>query len=209
MKDSGQRRTFDTGSVRDRAENKIRPDLIDPVIELFFSWWLTLGAAKYGPGNWAKGQPISEVMASVSRHWLKLRLGVDDEPHDLAIMFGMMQIRYYREMIRLQQLPPEIDDMEAGPEWGPYWESRIDEMQDGIQDMIDERNEVATPVQDEDRMIIKGRPGHRIEIGPDVSVGFQTGAGGKINAVIVEDNPQVDLYPYVSGELNDGIPGPL
>ena len=47
MKDSGNRESFNTGAVRDTADDKPRPDLYSPFAEERVGDWLRLGAIKY------------------------------------------------------------------------------------------------------------------------------------------------------------------
>lgn len=85
MKDSGKRRTFETGAVRDRGEFKPRPDLISPHANMREGAWLAKGAEKYGVGNWTHGMPVSECVASLCRHLEAYKLGKADEDHMAAI----------------------------------------------------------------------------------------------------------------------------
>lgn len=56
MKDSGKRREFPTGSVRDSIEGKPRPELISPIAEERLALHCAKGAEKYSDRNWEKGQ---------------------------------------------------------------------------------------------------------------------------------------------------------
>lgn len=106
MKDSGERREFASGAVRDRSENKSRPDLISPFALMRVGRWLALGAEKYGARNWEKGIPVSECWASLMRHVLKFGMGQEDEDHLAAIVFNAQAIMHYRETGR-----SDLDDM--------------------------------------------------------------------------------------------------
>ena len=111
VKDSGQRRTFATGSVRDRGDLKPRPDLISPFALMRVGEHMRKGAAKYGVLTWQLGQPFSEVTASMFRHLLQWEQGDEEEDHLAAIVFGAQALMHYREMIDRGVLPPELDDM--------------------------------------------------------------------------------------------------
>jgi len=111
VKDSGERRTFATGSVRDRGDLKPRPDLISPFAMLRVGEHMRKGAVKYGVHNWQLGQPFSEVTASMHRHLLQWEQGDEDEDHLAAIVFGAQALMHYREMIDRGLLPAELDDM--------------------------------------------------------------------------------------------------
>jgi hypothetical protein len=111
VKDSGERRTFATGSVRDRGDLKPRPDLISPFALMRIGEHMRKGAAKYGRGNWELGQPFSEITASMYRHLLQWLQGDTEEDHLAAIAFGAQALMHYREMIDRGLLPAELDDM--------------------------------------------------------------------------------------------------
>lgn len=141
--DSGDRREFDTGAVRDMAEGKGRCDLmpleqvaklldddiiikhiwlysiskkdiyIKKAIKMFCevcNWSLPYamlelskhfeqGAVKYGERNWEKGLPESCYTDSAIRHYLKWLNGMDDEPHDRAVLWNLMCLWWTHENI--------------------------------------------------------------------------------------------------------------
>lgn len=140
LPDSGARRQFDTGAVRDIQEGKGRCDLLplcviaghlnDAVLfdiadfmedgdydhlyaalDHFFkvrgenkeyiekTWADRMlevskhyedGAAKYGDRNWEKGIPLHCFIDSGVRHYLKLKRGDTDEPHDRAFVWNVL-----------------------------------------------------------------------------------------------------------------------
>jgi len=133
LKDSGARRDFGTGAVRDAAEGKGRCDLLplevaglvldDTILTLINGYVqhgviLCLieavkafskqhfgsietaiiaashqyedGCQKYGDRNWEKGIPLHCYIDSAVRHYLKLRRGDDDEPHDRAFVWNLL-----------------------------------------------------------------------------------------------------------------------
>ncbi len=111
MHDSGERRQFETGAVRDRGADKPRPDLISPHANLREGAWLAKGAEKYSPRNWEKGMPISECVASLVRHIEAYKLGRTDEDHMAAIRTNAGFILHYEEEIKAGRLPATLDDM--------------------------------------------------------------------------------------------------
>src|ERR1035437_458730 len=111
MKDSGERRTFETGAVRDRDDKKPRPDLISPHANMREGAWLALGAKKYEVRNWESGMPISECVASLCRHLESYKLGLADEDHMAAIRTNAGFILHYEEEIKACRLPASLDDM--------------------------------------------------------------------------------------------------
>lgn len=120
VKDSGERREFATGSVRDRGDLKPRPDYISPFAMLEIGEHMRKGAVKYGPWNWQLGQPFSEMTASMYRHLLQWIMGDTEENHLAAIAFNAQALIHYREMIKRGVLPGELDDM-------PRYEARLGE----------------------------------------------------------------------------------
>lgn len=111
MKDSGNRRQFKTGAVRDRGEHKPRPGLISPYASERLGLWLMKGGLKYTPRNWEKGMNISECIESLERHIIAYKKGLIDEDHMAAVMCNAMFIIHYEEMISRGMLPTELDDM--------------------------------------------------------------------------------------------------
>lgn len=111
MKDSGTRRTFSTGAVRDRGGFKPRPDLISPHANIREGAWLAKGAEKYGVRNYEKGMPISECIASLTRHLEDYKLGKTDEDNMAAIRTNAGFVLHYEEEIKAGRMDPAIDDM--------------------------------------------------------------------------------------------------
>lgn len=81
IKDSGQRREFSTGVVRDIQEGKGRYDLLpwEAIHELALH--CEQGAIKYGERNCEKGIPIHSLIDSAIRHLSCYLRGMKDEPH--------------------------------------------------------------------------------------------------------------------------------
>jgi hypothetical protein len=110
-KDSGARRHYSTGSVRDRREGKGRFDLIplEPMRRL--AQLYERGAAKYGPNNWMRGQPLmASYFDSALRHMADLRAGEPTEDHCAAILWNIVGYMWTLAEIEAGRLPAELDD---------------------------------------------------------------------------------------------------
>lgn len=81
FKDSGNRREFGTGAVRDGSRGKGRMDLVPPFATFFLSRIFEDGCLKYGSRNWEKGIPVDDYVDSAQRHLEKYKAGMRDEPH--------------------------------------------------------------------------------------------------------------------------------
>lgn len=106
LKDSGERRQFETGAVRDMQVGKGRFDLISPFMLMRIAKWLEKGAVKYGDRNWEKGMPYHVLVDSAERHLAKFRMGMEDEDHLAAAIFNIMAIIHFQETGRT-----ELNDM--------------------------------------------------------------------------------------------------
>lgn len=111
IKDSGERRTFDTGAQRDRGTMKGRPDLRAVHALQRYDLHNEKGASKYQARNWEKGMPLSEYYNSASRHQEKLLAGHQDEDHAAAWLWNVMHFIETQHRIAIGLLPPELDDM--------------------------------------------------------------------------------------------------
>ena len=110
IKDSGDRRKFDTGSQRDMPVGKGRLDLVFWYTILELSKHFEQGAAKYEKNNWRKGQPLSVYFDSAMRHMTKYACGYTDERHDLAAMWNIGCLIETKKRVDMGQLPKELDD---------------------------------------------------------------------------------------------------
>lgn len=113
LKDSGERREFGTGAVRDRGEGKQfrRYDLLPVHATHLLALHFGKGAAKYAARNWEKGIPLTEFYNSAESHRMKLIAGYDDEPHAEAWLWNVICFIETRERVRMGVLPAELDDM--------------------------------------------------------------------------------------------------
>lgn len=106
IKSSGKKRKFDTGAQRDSGDNKSRPDLMSPFALMRIGKRFKEGADTYGEGNWEKGMPFTQLIASASRHLLEYMMGDRSEDHLSAAIWNIQAIIHFEEVGR-----DELDDM--------------------------------------------------------------------------------------------------
>lgn len=102
--DSGNRREFETGAVRDMAEGKGRMDLLPWAAIMEVSKHCEAGAVKYGEHNIDKGIPTHSLCDSAARHLAKYLDGWEDEPHLLAATWNLLWA------IQMELKKPEMVD---------------------------------------------------------------------------------------------------
>ena len=90
IKDSGERREFESGAVRDMAAGKGDMVSLPNAAILRLSKHYEAGATKYGRWNYLKGLPVSSFMDSALRHLFKYLDGWDDEDHLAAAAFNVL-----------------------------------------------------------------------------------------------------------------------
>lgn len=90
IKDSGNRRAFESGAVRDMSEGKGRMDLLPWAAIMEVSKHCENGAKKYGEHNVDKGIPTHSLCDSAARHLAKYLDGWNDEPHLLAAAWNLL-----------------------------------------------------------------------------------------------------------------------
>ena len=105
IQDSGDRREFDSGAVRDMAEGKGRCDLLPACAVLRLARHFENGAKKYNDRNWEKGIPIHSFIDSAIRHLMKYLDGQDDEDHLCAAAWNCMCAMWTEEK------KPELQDI--------------------------------------------------------------------------------------------------
>ena len=115
LPDSGERREFPTGSVRDKRTGKGRYDLISPFGIYPLAKRLEDGMTKYGERNWEKGQPLMSYLDSAERHIENAKedflLGREHiEDHIGAAMWNLHAYAHTLAMIEAGLLPEELDD---------------------------------------------------------------------------------------------------
>ena len=105
IKDSGERREFETGAVRDMAEGKGRMDLLPWAAIIEVSKHCERGAVKYGEHNVDKGIPVHSFVDSAFRHLAKHVDGQTDEPHLIAAAWNLLFA------IQMEVKHPELNDI--------------------------------------------------------------------------------------------------
>ena len=111
IQDSGDRREFDSGAVRDMAEGKGRCDLLPACAVLRLARHFENGAKKYTDRNWEKGIPIHSFIDSAIRHLMKYLDGQDDEDHLCAAAWNCMCAMWTEEKKpELQDIPTRKGD---------------------------------------------------------------------------------------------------
>jgi len=110
-KDSGKRRKFGTGAVRDVNEEKGRYDLISPIMIERLAKLLQRGAIKYNSRNWEQGMELSVYMDSGLRHIFKFLEGHRDEDHLVAAIWNFQALLHIEEMINRGLLPKDLYDL--------------------------------------------------------------------------------------------------
>lgn len=106
LQDSGQRREFSTGAVRDIEVGKGRFDLISPFALQRIARHYEAGALKYSDRNWEKGIPYHSLVDSALRHLMKFIMRWKDEDHLAAAAWNIIAILHFEEIGR-----KELDDL--------------------------------------------------------------------------------------------------
>lgn len=103
VKDSGQRATFESGMVRDVADDKIDYTLaLDGPMFKRLAAHLTKGAKKYEKRNWMKAagqEELERFKESAFRHFLQWYWGDTDEDHAAAVFFNINGAEYVKERL--------------------------------------------------------------------------------------------------------------
>jgi len=118
IKDSGTRRQFEDGAVRDMSVGKGRYDLLPTRAIRRLAQHYEAGCQKYGNKNWLKGIPLSSFTDSALRHLFKAIEGQTDEDHWIAAAWNIMAIVEYRERIKEGIMDKKWDDLEGGQNEG-------------------------------------------------------------------------------------------
>lgn len=99
-KDSGERKQFSSGMVRDTSRGKERFDLLWP-LDVPYQYQLITraaalmarGAEKYEERNWEQAnsqEELDRAMESAFRHFMQWFAGMRDEDHAAAVVFNLM-----------------------------------------------------------------------------------------------------------------------
>lgn len=116
LPDSGARRKFGTGSVRDIRTGKGRYDLISPIALASLAKRLEDGMTKYGVRNWEKGQNLMSYLDSCLRHINRFITDAmmdraPEEDHISAAFWNLHSFIHTQYMIMQGSLPAELDDI--------------------------------------------------------------------------------------------------
>jgi hypothetical protein len=111
LKDSGRRVQFTTGAMRDIQDNKPRPELMNPMVDMRLSMHFGKGAAKYEERNWEKGIPEDRYVAAAKRHMNQWLMGEDDEDHLIAWLWNVYCLVATEEMIERGILPETLRNL--------------------------------------------------------------------------------------------------
>jgi hypothetical protein len=136
IKDSGERRDFGTGAVRDMASGKGRFDLLPWAVIRAIAIHYQKGCEKYGDRNWENGIPVHSFLDSAIRHASQVIDGRNDENHLVAAIWNL--ICAYQTILWIQEgkFPVELYDLPRKvtlPD--PYGEYGIDGWVDGKPDI--------------------------------------------------------------------------
>lgn len=107
LEDSGIRKEFETGAMREITGNKGRMDLLPAIALIRLSKHFEAGAKKYSDRNWEKGLPIHTFIDSGLRHIMKYLDGQDDEDHLCAGVWNFICAMW------MEEKHPEMQDIET------------------------------------------------------------------------------------------------
>lgn len=105
IKDSGERKTFSTGMIRDSGKKTLRPDLIWQTGLVRLAEHYGKGALKYAERNWEKAGTAEELerfRASAYRHFVQWFRGDRDEDHMAAVIFNLFGAEYVIEKLEVK-----------------------------------------------------------------------------------------------------------
>lgn len=105
--DSGERRTFESGAVRDMSEGKGRYDLLPMCVLMRLAKHYEKGAIKYKERNWEKGIPAHSFADSAFRHLVKYLDGWTDEDHLISAIWNLCGLAWTEEK------RPDMMDIQA------------------------------------------------------------------------------------------------
>lgn len=128
LKDSGNRRVFSSGAVRDRSLGKGNFALLSPISNTKLAEHFEKGALKYESRNWEKGMEISNFIDSALRHLSQYIEGKRDEPHLVSALWNLHAAVHGQEMverglwpIEYFDLPCYINEKDMDPETKQWW----------------------------------------------------------------------------------------
>ena len=103
--DSGHRKKFKSGAVRDRPPGKGKYVWIAPRFLRRLAVIMEKGGKKYSAYNWLKGMPMSEFLDSAMRHLRQYQEGDRKEDHLGQCGFNIMAL------IEFEETRPDLDDI--------------------------------------------------------------------------------------------------
>jgi hypothetical protein len=109
--DTGERRSFTTGAVRDASIGKGHFHSIPPVARRAVARRFEDGAKKYAKDNWMKGIPLSAYVDSINRHLMAIEEGDTSEDHHGALIWNSMAMTWTDMEIQAGRLPKTLDDL--------------------------------------------------------------------------------------------------
>jgi len=115
--------TFCTGAKRGSQAGKPRPDLTSPYAALRKGVINAYGAEHYGDRNWERGMQFSRVLASIERHLMAYKMGLQDEDHLGQLGWNVDALLHFEEVVKRGLLPKELDDL-------PRYESGVTSISD-------------------------------------------------------------------------------
>ncbi len=124
LMDSGNRREFDSGAVRDMEAGKGRCDLLPACALLRLSRHYEAGANKYSARNWEKGVPISVMLDSGLRHLFKYLDGRTDEDHLAAAAWNILSAMW------MEEKRPDQQDLEVRKTASQVGDEVLEEMRE-------------------------------------------------------------------------------
>ena len=110
IRDTGQRREFGTGSVRNKREGKGRYDLIPAYPLERLAKHFEAGAKLYDDNNWQLGQHLGNYFDSAFRHLMNFKDGDRVEDHLTAVVWNVFAFIWTEREINEGRLPKELDD---------------------------------------------------------------------------------------------------
>jgi len=111
IKDSGERKEYSTGAVRDVQRGKGRFDLLPMFALEDLAKHYEKGCKKYGENNYLRGIPISRFVDSGMRHLVQFIQGKEDEGHLISAIWNLIGAKETLDRIELGILPKELDDL--------------------------------------------------------------------------------------------------
>lgn len=115
LPDTGERREFQTGAVRDASKGKGHFHSIPPIALRKMARRFEDGAVKYSKNNWMRGIPLSAYVDSINRHLLAIQEGQTDEDHYGALIWNSCTMAWTENEINEGRLPKELNDLPYRP----------------------------------------------------------------------------------------------